>query len=146
MLGNAADGYTGPALNQLIKAENMHMPDASRTQCSPLVRVVAWLAGALLVVLCSCSPGGDPALCGKWQAKEDPKHVIEIRGNGGWVEGEKDPDITGMKWSWDGTNHIRITAHSKLVGEASGRMKVALNGDTLTLSDSDGATEYTRVK
>ncbi len=122
------------------------MPNASGAKCSLLSRITACLTGAILIALCSCSPGGDPALCGKWQEKEDPKQVLEIRSNGTWVEGEKDPDITGAKWSWDGTNHIRITVHSKLVGEASGRMKVVLNGDTLTLSDADGATEYTRVK
>ncbi len=106
----------------------------------------AYLLIAVVIALSSCAPGGDPGLCGKWQAKDDPKHIIEIRSNGAWVEGENDPDITGMKWSWDGTNHIMITAHSKLVGQASGRMRVILNGDALTLSDSDGATEYTRVK
>ena len=108
--------------------------------------IAVWLAGAMMFSLSSCAPGGDPALCGKWQAKDDPKHILEIRSNGTWEEGEKDPDIIGARWAWDGTNHIRITAKSKLVGEASGRMKVVLNGDTLVLSDSDGATEYTRVK
>ncbi len=116
----------------------------SEPNCSFLS--LACLLAAMVLALSSCSPGGDPALCGKWQAKDDPKHIIEIRGNGTWVEGESDPDITGVKWSWDGTNHIRLTAHSKLVGQASGRMKVVLNGDTLTLSDSDGSTEYVRVR
>jgi hypothetical protein len=120
--------------------------NAARPMSSFRFLVTACLGGIMLIALCSCSPGGDPALCGKWQAKDDPKHAIEIRSNGTWVEGEKDADITSIKWGWDGTNHIRITAKSKLVGEASGRMKVVLNGNTLTLSDSDGATDYTRVK
>ena len=41
---------------------------------------------------------------------------------------------------------IRFTATSKLVGKASGVMKVTLNGDTLALKDEDGTKEYTRVK
>jgi len=102
--------------------------------------------GLLLLALCSCSPGGDPALIGKWKAK-DSEQVIEIRRDGTWVEPmDKDAQVTSSKWRWDGTNRIRVTVHSKLVGKASGVMKVTLNGDTLVLKDEDGATEYTRVK
>jgi len=98
------------------------------------------------VALSSCSPGGDPALIGKWKVK-DSDHVIEIRKNGDWIEAiDKDAQITSSKWEWEDTNHIRLTFHSKLVGKATGAMKVTLNGDTLTLKAEDGATEYTRVK
>jgi hypothetical protein len=100
--------------------------------------------GVLLV--CSCSPGGDPALIGKWKVK-DSNHTIEIRKDGNWVEEvEKDAQVTSSTWEWEDTNHIRLTMNSKLVGKASGVMKVTLNGDTLILKDQDGATEYTRVK
>jgi hypothetical protein len=102
--------------------------------------------GLLLLALCSCSPAGDPALIGKWKVK-DSEHVIEIRKDGTWVESmDKDAQITSSKWQWDGTNRIQLTINSKLVGKASGVMKVTLNGDTLVLKDEDGATEYTRVK
>jgi hypothetical protein len=105
----------------------------------------SFLAGALLFLLCSCSPGGDPALIGKWQAK-DGTESMEIRPNGTWVDSEKDAEITGARWEWTDTNHIRLTVSHKLVGKASGIMKVTLKGDTLILQDEDGATEYTRVK
>ena len=99
-----------------------------------------------LSLLCSCSPEGDPALIGKWKVK-DSNHVIEIRKDGSWVESmDKDAQITGSKWEWENTNHIRLTLHSKLVGKASGVMKVTLRGDTLTLQDEDQTTEYARVK
>jgi len=101
---------------------------------------------SLWLMICACSPGGDPALIGKWKVK-DSDHTIEIRKNGTWVEAmDKDAQITSSKWEWEGTNRIRLTVDSKLVGKASGTMKVTLNGDTLTLKDEDGATEYTRVK
>lgn len=114
---------------------------------SLLLRVFCFaLVSTLLLVLCSCSPGGDPAIIGKWKAK-DSDHIVEIRKNGTWVEpAYKDADILSCKWEWDGTNRIRVTAESKLVGKASGVMKVTLNGDNLILKDEDGATEYTRVK
>ncbi len=137
---------TLPEIGPRNQRQKTGVMNSSASRWSFLSCVARGLSSAVLVALCSCSPGGDPALCGKWQAKDDPKHIIEIRANGTWVEGEKDPDITGIKWTWDGTNHILITAHSKLVGQASGRMKVVLTGNTLTLSDSDGATEYARVK
>ena len=114
----------------------------------------SWLKGPLWVLgvtslwltICACSPGGDPALIGKWKVK-DSDHIIEIRRNGDWVEAmDKDAQITSSKWEWDSTNRIRLTFDSKLVGKASGVMKVTLNGDTLILKDEDGATEYTRVK
>jgi hypothetical protein len=99
-----------------------------------------------LLLVCSCSPGGDPALIGKWKVK-DSNHVIEIRKGGKWVEDvDKDAQVTSSTWEWEDTNHIRLTMNSKLVGKASGVMKVTLNGDTLILKDQDGATEYTRVK
>jgi hypothetical protein len=102
--------------------------------------------GLFLIVFVSCRPDGNPALIGKWKAK-DSNHVIEIRQNGTWVEpGENDVQITSSKWEWEGENHIRLTVHSKLVGKASGLMKVSLNGDTLVLKDEDGATEYTRIR
>ena len=73
--------------------------------------------------------------------------MIEIRKDGKWVEAvEKDAEITSSTWEWEDTNHIRLTMNSKLVGKASGVMRVTLNGDTLILKDQDGATEYTRVK
>ncbi len=85
-------------------------------------------------------------MIGKWKVK-DSDHVIELRANGDWVEAmDKDAQVTSCKWEWDGTNRIRVTAHSKLVGKASGVMKVSIKGDTLVLTDEDGATEYTRVK
>jgi hypothetical protein len=59
---------------------------------------------------------------------------------------DKDAGVTSAKWEWDATNRIRLTVDTKLVGKASGVMKVTLNGDTLILKDEDGATEYTRVK
>jgi hypothetical protein len=95
---------------------------------------------------CSCSQGGDPALIGKWKVK-DSNHTIEIRKDGKWVEEvDKDAQITSSNREWEDTNHIRLTMNSKLVGKASGVMKVTLNGDSLILKDPDGATEYTRVK
>jgi hypothetical protein len=110
------------------------------------IPVVAWFGAAMLMALSSCSPGGDPALIGKWKIK-DSNHTIEIRKNGDWVEEvEKDAQITSSKWEWEDTNHIRLTMNSKLVGKASGVMKVTLNGDTLVLKDQDETTEYTRVK
>jgi hypothetical protein len=103
-----------------------------------------FILGVLLV--CSCSPGGDPALIGKWKVK-DSNHMIEIRKDGKWVEAvDKDAQITSSTWEWEDTNHIRLTMDSKLVGRASGVMKVTLNGDILILKDQDGSTEYTRVK
>ena len=100
----------------------------------------------MLIALCSCSPGGDPALIGKWKVK-DSNHTIEIRKSGAWVEEvEKDAQITSSKWEWEDTNHIRLTMDSKLVGKASGVMKVTFNGDTLVLKDQDSTIEYTRVK
>ncbi len=102
--------------------------------------------GLLLLTLCSCSPGGDLALIGKWKAK-DSDDIIEIRKDGTWVESmDKDAQITSSKWQWEDTNHLRLTLKSKLVGKASGVMKVTIKGDTLVLKDEDGATEYTRVK
>jgi hypothetical protein len=107
---------------------------------------IAFVAGAFLVFLCSCSEGGNPALIGKWKVK-DSNHTVEIRKDGKWVEQvDKDMQITSASWEWENTNHIRVTMDSKLVGKASGVMKVSLNGDTLILKDEDGATEYTRVK
>ena len=100
---------------------------------------------ATMFFLSACSPGGDPALIGKWKAK-DGSETMEIRSNGKWVDGDKDSDITSETWEWEDTNHIRVTATSKLVGKASGVMKVTLTGDTLVLKDEDGAKEYTRVK
>jgi hypothetical protein len=100
----------------------------------------------VVLLVCSCSQGGDPALIGKWKVK-DSNHVIEIRKDGKWVEEvDKDAQVTSSNWEWEDTNHIRLTMNSKLVGKASGVMKVTLNGDTLILKDQDGATEYTRVK
>jgi hypothetical protein len=105
----------------------------------------------LLLALClgflsGCSEGGNPALIGKWKVK-DSNHMIEIRKDGKWLEDvEKDAQITSATWEWQDTNHIRLTMNSKLVGKASGVMRVSLNGDTLILKDEDGATEYTRVK
>ena len=108
--------------------------------------LLSLLAGAPLLTLTSCSPGGDPAIIGKWKVK-DSNHTIEIRKNGDWVESvDKSYEITGAKWEWEDTNHIRLTFNSKLVGKASGTMKVTLNGDNLALKDEDGTTEYTRVK
>jgi hypothetical protein len=105
-----------------------------------------FVSGVLLLLLCSCSQGGDPALIGKWKVK-DSNHTIEIRKDGKWVEEvDKDAQVTSSTWEWEDTNHIRLTMNSKLVGKASGVMKVTLNGDTLILKDEDGATEYTRVK
>ena len=102
--------------------------------------------GLLLLALCSCAPGGDPALIGKWKVK-DSDHVIEIRKDGTWVEAtDKEDQITSSKWQWEDTNRIRLTLNSKLVGKASGVMTVTLKGDTLVLKDEDGATEYTRVR
>jgi hypothetical protein len=113
---------------------------------SPLRIFCSALTCTVLIVLCACSPGGDPAIIGKWKEK-DSDHVIEIGKNGTWVEPmDKDAQVTSCKWEWDGTNRIRVTAESKLVGKASGVMKVTLNGDNLVLKDEDGATEYTRVK
>ena len=117
---------------------------------SPYKRHVScFITGCLLLSLlslCSCSPGGDPALIGKWKVK-DSNHTIEIRKDGKWLETvEKDMQITSSTWEWEDTNHIRVTMDSKLVGKASGAMKVTLNGDTLILKDQDGSTEYTRVK
>src|SRR4029077_841176 len=95
------------------------------------------LLACLLLTVSGCSPGGDPAIIGKWKVK-DSNHVIEIRKNGDWVEDvEKSYEITGAKWAWEDTNHIRLTFSSKLVGKASGTMKVNLNGDTLILKDED---------
>jgi hypothetical protein len=113
---------------------------------STLRLLVQLLTCGLLLTFASCSPGGDPALIGKWKVK-DTDHVVEIRKNGDWVESiGKDYQITSSTWEWEGTNRIRITFNSKLVGKATGTMKVTLNGDTLILKDEDGATEYTRVK
>lgn len=104
------------------------------------------LLGFLLTTFCGCSEGGDPALIGKWKVK-DSNHTVEIRKDGKWVEQvDKDMQITSATWEWENTNHIRVTMNSKLVGKASGVMKVTLNGDTLILKDEDGATEYARVK
>ncbi len=103
------------------------------------------ICSGFALLLASCSPGGDPALIGAWKPK-DGHEILEIRKNGAWVEGKKDPDITSCTWEWENTNHIRVTATHKLVGKASGVMRVTLNGDTLTLKDEDGAREYTRVK
>src|SRR5882724_6565107 len=98
---------------------------------------IACFASAFLVFLCSCSEGGDPALVGKWKVK-DSNHTVEIRKNGKWVEQvDKDMEITSSTWEWENTNHIRVTMNSKLVGKASGAMKVSLNGDTLILKDED---------
>ncbi len=120
--------------------------DASQTRRWGSISLISLVGAGLVLALSSCSPGGDPALIGKWKIK-DSDHVIEIRKNGDWVESmEKDAQITSSKWEWEDTNHIRLTVNSKLVGKASGVMKVMLNGDTLTLKDEDGATEYTRVK
>ncbi len=100
----------------------------------------------LLLAVYGCSPGGDPGLIGKWKEKGG-EHSMEIRRDGTWVEAmEKDAEITSAKWKWVGTNRIRLTLTSKLVGKASGEMKVTLTGDTLVLKDEDGATEYTRAK
>jgi hypothetical protein len=109
-----------------------------------------WLVlGAFALLLSSCSPGGDPALIGKWKAKGSSQ-IIEIRKDGNWVEAvdasDKELGIKSSKWEWEGTNRIRLTVNTKLIGKASGVMKVTLNGDTLILKDEDGATEYTRVK
>ena len=104
-----------------------------------------WLFTAILLVLCSCSPGGDPAILGKWQDK-DTKEIVEFRGSGKLVWGKKDDEITSASWEWENTNHIRLTMTHKLVGKASGVMKVTLNGDTLVLKDEDSSTEYSRVK
>lgn len=105
-----------------------------------------WLVGVLLISLCSCSEGGNPALIGKWKVK-DSNHTVEIRKDGKWVEQvDKDMQITSATWDWENSNHIRVTMDSKLVGKASGVIKVTLNGDTLILKDEEGATEYTRVK
>jgi hypothetical protein len=49
-------------------------------------------------------------------------------------------------WEWENTNHIRLTMTHKLVGKASGKMKVDLNGNSLVLKDQDSSTEYSRVK
>jgi hypothetical protein len=107
---------------------------------------LAGSVGCLLFLLSACSQGGDPALIGKWKVK-DSNHTIEIRKDGKWVEAvDKDAQVTSSSWEWEDTNHIRLTMDSKLVGKASGVMKVMLNGDTLILKDQDGATEYTRVK
>jgi hypothetical protein len=109
-------------------------------------RFTVVLIALLLWVLTGCGPGGDPAIVGKWKAK-DSEHVIEIKSNGDWVEPmEKDLQVRSSKWEWDGTNRIRITVDTKIVGKASGVMKVTLNGDSLTLKDEDGATDYVRVK
>ena len=112
-----------------------------------LSRLASALSGGLLLLLlCSCSPGGDPALIGKWKVK-DSDHAIEIRKDGTWVEAiDKDVGVKSSKWQWDGTNRIRVTVDTRLVGKASGVMQVSLNGDTLVLKDEDGSTEYTRVK
>jgi len=107
---------------------------------------VFFSVACLLVLLCGCSEGVNPAIVGKWKIK-DSDHVIEIRRDGKWVEAvDKDAQVTSSTWEWEDTNHIRLTMNSKLVGKASGVMKVSLNGDTLILKDEDGATEYTRVK
>ena|SRR2546430_16043847 len=111
---------------------------------SSLPRLCFALAATLLL-LTACSPGGDPALIGKWKAK-DGTETVEIRSNGKWVDGNQDSDITSATWEWEDTNHIRLTATHKIVGTASGVMKVTLTGDTLVLKDEDGAKEYTRVK
>ena|SRR5204863_5653435 len=100
---------------------------------------------SLALTLCSCSPGGDPRIIGKWQDKET-KEIIEFRGNGSLVWGKKDDEITSASWEWENTNHIRMTMTHKLVGKASGTMKVDFNGDILILKDQDSSTEYTRVK
>ena len=114
---------------------------------SSLARLLSFLScGLILLVLCSCSPGGDPALIGKWKVK-DSNEIIEIRKDGTWVEAvDKELGAGTAKWEWDGTNRIRVSVDTKLVGKASGVMKVAINGDTLILKDEDGAVEYTRVK
>jgi hypothetical protein len=103
------------------------------------------LCAAILLTLCSCSPGGDPAIIGKWQDK-DTKEIVEFRSSGKLVWGKKDDEITDANWEWENTNHIRLTMTHKLVGKASGTMKVTLNGDTLILKDEDSTTEYARVK
>ena len=100
---------------------------------------------ALTVVLSSCSPGGDPRIVGKWQDR-DTKEIIEFRSNGSLVWGKKDDEITSVSWEWENTNHIRLTMTHKLVGKASGTMKVDFNGDNLVLKDQDSSTEYSRVK
>jgi hypothetical protein len=113
---------------------------------SPLWLLFQLLTCGFFLTLASCSPGGDPALIGKWKIKGSD-HIVEIRKNGDWIESiEKSYEVTSSKWEWEGTNRIRLTFNSKLVGKATGTMKVTLNGDTLVLKDEDGATEYTRVK
>ncbi len=104
------------------------------------------IGGLLLFALCGCSPAGDARLVGKWKEKGG-EHTMEIRQNGTWVEAmEKDAEITSSKWEWVATNRIRLTLTSKLVGKASGEMKVSFNGDNLVLKDDEGTTEYTRVR
>jgi outer membrane biogenesis lipoprotein LolB len=111
-----------------------------------VARFLSCLAAASMLLLCGCSEAGNPAIVGKWKVK-DSDHVIEIRKDGKWVEAiDKDAQVTSSTWEWDDTNHVRLTMNSKLVGKASGVMKVSLNGDSLILKDEDGATEYTRVK
>src|SRR5580765_503573 len=54
-----------------------------------------------VLLICSCSPGGDPALIGKWKVK-DSNHMIEIRKDGKWVEEvEKDAQVTSSTWEWE---------------------------------------------
>jgi len=88
-------------------------PYARAMNDSSLLRVLcSALNCSLLLVLCSCPPGGDPAIIGKWKAK-DSDHIVEICKNGTWVEPSyKDADIISCKWEWDGTNRIRVTAES----------------------------------
>ena len=114
---------------------------------SRCTRSISWLLASLCGILmwCGCSPAGDPALIGKWQSK-DGKEIIQFHANGKVDTGEKDPDITSSKWAWIGTNEIRLTLKHKVVGTASGTMKVTVNGDSLILKDEDGPAEYTRVK
>src|SRR5262245_11930204 len=92
---------------------------------SPCSRSCSWLIAALLgcwlCIGCGCSPGGDPAIIGKWQSK-DGKETIQFFANGKLDTGDKDADITSSEWKWDGTNAIRLTFKHKLVGTASGTM------------------------
>jgi len=55
-----------------------------------------------VLLFCSCSQDGDPALIGKWKVK-DSNHMIEIRKDGKWVEAvDKDAQITSSNWEWEG--------------------------------------------
>src|SRR5439155_1079611 len=93
----------------------------------PLRLLLQLLTCGFFLTFASCSPGGDPALIGKWKVK-DSDHVVEIRKNGNWVESIgkdssrlfHDYQVTSSTWEWEGTNRIRLTFNSKLVGKASG--------------------------